>query len=96
MNMWLYRSIEIGFSDMEEYHKWWAVNEVEQIVLGVFEMVIPKFYCTKWEKSRNYSDYLSSYFVCFIPGGATPQWSALRLHADSRVMCIIMSGSGKP
>lgn len=48
----LYRPREIGFSDMEEYHKCWAVNEVEQIVLGVFETVIPEI-CknektTKW------------------------------------------------
>lgn len=105
----LYRPREIAFSGMEDFHKCWAVNEVERIVLGVFVMVIPKLSCTKWEKLRKEGDYLSSRFVCFIPGGVTPQCSncgaqknhiispLLFIHADSRVMCIIIiSGSGKP
>lgn len=71
----LYRPTEIGFSDVEEYHKRWAVNEMEWIVLGVLEMVIPEFSCTIWEKLRNERDYLSSRFVYFIPGVAAPQWS---------------------
>jgi len=66
----LCRATETGFIVMEEYHKCWAVNEMERIVLGVFEMVIPEFSCTTWEKLWNEGDYLSSRFVYFIPGGA--------------------------
>jgi len=56
----LYRATEIGFIDKEEYHKCWAVTEVERIVLGVLEMIIPEFYCATWEKLWNEGDYLSS------------------------------------
>jgi len=57
---WFLAYLRIGFIDKEEYHKCWAVTEVERIVLGVLEMIIPEFYCATWEKLWNEGDYLSS------------------------------------